>query len=92
MKKKDEGVKDIKNPSRRSFIKKAVVGGVVVASGAGLAKTAASLASKSAANNVNLNDDLRQDNIMMQKRYVLMTKQEKEQMVKMLVNSYKEQA
>lgn len=92
MKKKGEAVKEIKNPSRRGFIKKAVVGGIVVVSGAEIAKTAVSLASKDAANKANLNDGLRQDKIMAQKKYALMTKKEKEQMIKTLVDSYKGQS
>lgn len=82
----------IKNPSRRSFIKKVVVGGIAVTSVAGAAKKVAKLAADDVANKANLNDDLRQDKIMMQKRYALMTKKEKEQMVKTLVDSYKERA
>ncbi|MBI5874854.1 MAG: hypothetical protein HZB81_03250 [Deltaproteobacteria bacterium] len=83
----------IKNPSRRSFIKKVVVGGIAVASVAGAAKKVAKWAAADAANKANLNDNLLQDKIMMQKKYALMTKKEKEQMVKTLVHNYfKEQA
>lgn len=84
--------KGIKNPSRRSFIKKVVVGGIAAASVAGAAKRIAKWAANDAANKANLNDNLRQDKIITQKKYVLMTKKEKEQMVKTLVDSYKEQA
>lgn len=84
--------KGIKNPSRRSFIKKVVVGGIAVASVAGAAKKIAKWAADDAANKANLNDDLRQDKIIMQKKYVLMTKKEKERMIKMFADSYKDQA
>lgn len=92
VKNKDQVVKDIKNPSRRSFIKKAVAGVAAITSFAGIAKIIAGKAAKDAANRANLNDDLRQDKIMTQKKYVLMTKKEKEQMIEMLTDSYKEQA
>lgn len=84
--------KGIKNPSRRSFIKKVVVGGIAVASVAGAAKKIAKWAADDAANKANLNDDLRQNKIIMQKKYVLMTKKEKERMIKMFADSYKDQA
>lgn len=92
MKKKGEAIKDIKNPSRRSFIKKTVIGGIAAVSVAGAAKKIAKWAADDAVNKANLNDNLRQDKIIMEKKYALMTKKEKEQMVKTLVDSYKEQA
>ena len=82
----------VKNPLRRTFIKKAVVGGIAVVSTASLAKKVSSMASADSANKAYLNDDIQQDKIMMQKNYVLMTREEKEQMVKTLADSYKEQA
>lgn len=81
-----------KNLSRRTFIKKAVVGSIAVASTAGLAKKLISMDAEDAANKACLKDELQQDRVVAQQKYVLMTKEEKEQMVQMLVNSYKEQA
>lgn len=87
------GVKpDIQNPSRRSFIKKAVAGVAVTTSVAGIAKIVTGKAAQNAANKANLNDELTQDRIMRQKKYVLMTKEEKERMIKMFVDGCKEQA
>jgi hypothetical protein len=78
--------------TRRTFIKQAVVGGIAVSSTAWLAKVVVAAVSENSSERANLKDNLRQERIMMEKEYALMTKQEKEQLVQMFINSYKEQA
>jgi len=38
------------------------------------------------------NDDIQQEKVMLGKEYVLMTKEEKKEMLQMLIRGYKEQA
>ncbi|MBI5328586.1 MAG: hypothetical protein HZB80_09925 [Deltaproteobacteria bacterium] len=78
--------------ARRAFLKQAVVGGIAVSSTAWLAKTVVAAVSENNSERANLNDNLQQERIMMEKEYALMTKREKKQLVQMFINSYKEQA
>ncbi len=84
-----------RNLSRRGFIKKAVIGGIAVTSVAGLTKMAVSLAEEDAQKKAHLaqiNDEIRQERIMKDKKYVTMTKEEKKNMVQMFVDNYKYEA
>lgn len=77
--------------SRRAFIKTALIGGVAVASGAVIAQKVSSPSPNKNPNNVYSNDDLQQDKLMNDKKYVLMTSKEKEQMVRMFEDEYYKQ-
>lgn len=81
----------VKGLSRRTFIKGAAVGSIAAASVAGIAKLAVSLASSDAENKAYL-EDIRQERLLAQMNYVLMSKGEKEEMVRMFIKSHKEQA
>ncbi|MBI5893370.1 MAG: twin-arginine translocation signal domain-containing protein [Deltaproteobacteria bacterium] len=81
-----------KTLSRRTFIKKAAVGGIAIASAAGIIKAAKTLAEAEAEKReyaAYVHDELQQDKIMKDKKYVLMTKEEKEEMLKMFADNYK---
>ncbi len=81
-----------KNLSRRTFIKTAAVGGIAIASAAGIIKAAKTLAEEEAKKReyaAYANDEMQQDKIMKDKKYVLMTKEEKGKMLKMFADNYK---
>lgn len=78
--------------SRRAFIKTAVIGAVVATSSAGFSKIITSAAPKGMQLRMHTNDDIQQEKIMLRKEYVLMTEEEKNQMLQMLIRDYKEQA
>lgn len=77
--------------SRRAFIKTALIGGVAVASGAAIAKNISSLSPNNNPQSANLDDGLQQERLMKDKEYVLMTRKEKEQMVRMFEDEYYKQ-
>ncbi|MBI5048768.1 MAG: hypothetical protein HZB54_07470 [Deltaproteobacteria bacterium] len=78
--------------ARRAFIKQAVVGGIAVSSVAWLAKAVVATISENTPDMANLKDNLKQERIMLNKEYAVMSKQEKEELVQIFINSYKEQA
>ena len=76
--------------SRRSFIKKSLLLGVAVATTAAVAKKVASVtAPRQDLRGAYLNDELQQDKVMKGKEYVLMTRDEKDQMIQMFEKEYK---
>jgi len=85
-------MKDDKSLTRRTFIKTAVIGTVVATSSAGLSKVITSAAPKAMQPRMHTNDDIQQEKVMLGKEYVLMTKEEKKEMLQMLIRGYKEQA
>lgn len=74
--------------SRRAFIKKTLLLGVAVASTAAVAKKVASVAPRQDLRGAYLKDELQQDLVMKDKQYVLMTTEEKEQMIQMFEKEY----
>ena len=75
--------------SRRSFIKKTLLLGVAVASTAAVAKKVSSVVPRQDIKGAYLNDEVQQDLVMKDKQYVLMTKEEKDQMVQMFEKEYR---
>lgn len=84
--------KNCKDISRRIFVKKAVIAGIAVTSAAGLTKAVSSVVSQNSLGKNSSQDDIQQDKIMFNKKYVLMSEEEKKQTVQILIRSYKEQA
>ena len=78
--------------SRRAFIKKTLLVGVAVASTTAVAKKVASVTPRQDLRGAYLNDDIQQDKVMKGKEYVVMSREEKEQMLQMFVNDYNKQA
>ena len=94
---KKEGQSSQENPavnlSRRHFIKKAVIGGIAAISTASIAKKVVSMESEKTQREAYIKDEFRQDMVLKDKKFVLMTDDEKRQLVDMFVsNYYKEQA
>jgi len=85
-------MKDDKSLTRRTFIKTAVIGAVVATSSAGFSKIITSAVPEGMQPRMHRNDDIQQEKVMMGKEYILMTKEEKEEMLQMLIRGYKEQA
>lgn len=85
-------MKDDKSLTRRTFIKTAVIGTAVATSSAGLSKIITSAAPEGMRPRMHTNDDIQQEKVMLGKEYVLMTEEEKKQMLQMLIKDYKEQA
>lgn len=85
---KKEGV----DHSKRAFLTKALIGGVAVVSTAAIAKKVVSSSSVKDVKGAYLKDEQMQDRVMKDKQYVLMTSEEKEQMVQMFVSDYYKQA
>jgi len=85
-------MKDDKSLTRRTFMKTAVIGAVVATSSAGLSKVITAAAPKAMQPRMHTNDDIQQEKIILGKEYVLMTEEEKKQMLQMLIRDYKEQA
>ena len=85
-------MKDDKSLTRRTFIKTAVIGTAVATSSAGLSKIITSAAPEGMRPGMHTNDDIQQEKVMLGKEYVLMTEEEKKQMLQMLIKDYKEQA
>src|SRR3972149_1346241 len=83
-------MKDDKSLTRRTFIKTAVIGAVVATSSAGLSKVITSAAPKAMQPRMHTNDDIQQEKVMLGKEYVLMPKEEKKEMLQMLIRGYKE--
>ena len=75
--------------SKRAFIKTALIGGIAVASGAVIAKKITSNIPKTKLASAYVDDELQQDRVMKDKEFVVMSKEEKEQMVKTIVSEYK---
>jgi hypothetical protein len=75
--------------SRRVFLKKTLLLGVAVAGTTVVAKKVASVAPRQDLRGAYLNDELQQDKVMKDKQYVLMTREEKDQMVQMFEKEYK---
>lgn len=85
--------KSKKQATRRGFLKKALIAGVAVTATAGIAKkTAKTLLPEGDHQKEYLNDVLPGDKVLAQREYVLMTKSEKEELVKTLESGYKKQA
>lgn len=77
------------NLSRRFFLKKALISGIAVATTAGLAKKVSTLAIPDInPQRLYMNDIIAGDMAMTQKKYILMTKKEKEELVSSLIESY----
>lgn len=74
--------------SKRAFIKTAIIGGVAVAAGAVISKKITSNIPKTKLASAYVDDDLQQDRVMKDKEFVVMSKEEKEQMVKTIVGEY----
>lgn len=100
-KKKDEGLDTLKagvehrlkaHVSRRNFFKKALIAGAVVTAGGAAAKKIVTSLPKGDAQEAYLKDVLPGDSVMAQREYVVMTKGEKEELVKALVENYKKEA
>lgn len=96
--KKEEKAVTIKNTvdnklkartSRRGFIKKALISAVAVTATAGLAKKTASLIPEGNLQDKYLDDVLPGDKILAKREYVLMTKEEKEELIKTFADNYK---
>ena len=77
------------SPARRKFLKKATIGGLAVASTAGIAKKVADVTSKVDVKKAYLNDVLPGDKVWKKRKYVTMTEAEKNQMVQMFTENYK---
>lgn len=75
--------------SRRAFMKKALLTGIAVATTAAITKKVVEAVPKHDLRDAYLNDDLQQDKVMKDKKYVLMTTEEKEQLVQTLVSEYR---
>jgi len=86
------GIKNDTDFSRRAFIKKTLLIGVAVASTAAVAKKVASVTPRQDLRGAYLNDEIQQDKVMKGKEYVVMSKEEKEQMLQMFANDYNKQA
>ncbi|MDO8445177.1 MAG: hypothetical protein Q7T53_03575 [Deltaproteobacteria bacterium] len=82
------GIKNGTDFSRRAFIKKTLLIGVAVASTAAVAKKVASVTPRQDLRGAYLNDEIQQDKVMKGKEYVVMSKEEKEQMLQMFVKEY----
>ncbi|MBZ0220941.1 MAG: hypothetical protein K8I01_10990 [Candidatus Methylomirabilis sp.] len=70
--------------SRRGFLSKAVVAGVAVAATAGLAKKTGDLIFKEDHQKAYLDDVLPGDSVLASRQYVVMTKEEKKDLLKRL--------
>ena len=77
------------SPVRRNFLKKAALGGLAVASTAGIAKKVVDVTSKVDVRKAYLNDVLPGDKVWKKRKYVTMTEAEKNQMVQMFAEDYK---
>ena len=87
---KDSGVKkEGMDFSKRAFLKTALMGGIAVVSGAVIAKKIASNIPNADLKSAYVDDELQQDRVMRDKEFVLMSREEKEQMVKMFASEYK---
>lgn len=89
-----EDKKESVDYSKRAFMKKALIGGIAAVSTAAVAKKLISseAAGKKNTQKAYVNDELMQDKIMKDKQFVLMTREEKDQMVQMFVSDYNKQA
>lgn len=74
--------------SKRAFIKTALIGGIAVASGAVIAKKIASNIPNTGLTKASISDEVQQDRVMKDKEFVVMSREEKDQMVKMFVSEY----
>jgi len=75
--------------SRRIFLKKALISGVAMATTVSLAKKVSTLAIPDLnPQKLNMNDVIAGDIAMAQKKYILMTKREKEDLVQFFVENY----
>lgn len=77
-----------KQSSRRDFIRKALFSGIAVAATAGLAKKTVSVISEGDNQQRYLDDILPGDGILSRSRYTVMSREEKETLVKMFSDSY----
>lgn len=78
--------------SRRGFIKKAVLAGIAVTATAGLAKKTSDVLLKEDFQKLYMNDVLPGDKELASRQYVLMTRGEKEALVKTLIENHKDKA
>lgn len=76
--------------SRRRFVKGALVGGIAVATSGGLTKVATQLTGADAIN-MPYPNDIQQERLLKAREYVLMTGEEKEELVQQFVDNYKTQ-
>jgi len=74
--------------SKRAFLKTALIGGIAVASGSMIAKKISSNMPKADLKSAYVDDEIQQDKAMKGKEYVLMSKEEKDQMVQMFASEY----
>lgn len=87
--------------SRRRFIKGALVGGIAVSTSGGLTRMVTGLTGVDALNlytkgfgvgvDMPYPDDLHQERIMKGKKYVMMTDEEKKEMIEFFTNNYNKQ-
>ncbi|MBI5286499.1 MAG: hypothetical protein HY878_02775 [Deltaproteobacteria bacterium] len=74
--------------SKRTFIKQTLIGGAAIASSAGLSKLIISTAVPLYPQWMYMNDLTAADMILMQRQYVVMSKEEKDQMIRMFIENY----
>lgn len=75
--------------SRRGFLSKAIVAGVAVTATAGLAKKTSEVLLKEDFQKAYLNDVLSGDSVLASRQYVLMSKEEKAELLKRLFQFHK---
>ncbi len=78
--------------SRRDFFKKAAIGGVSIAGAAGVVKLADSAKTERDLQAAYLRDVASGDRILQEREYVVMTAKEKEDMVRMFEENYRQEA
>ncbi len=97
MDKKDKGLtspaaienKAAAQTSRRGFLSKAIVAGVAVTATAGIAKKTSEVLLKEDFQKAYLKDVLSGDNVLASRQYVLMSKEEKAELLKRLFQFHK---
>ncbi len=77
--------------SRRSFLKKAAIGGLALSATAAAAQKVVSVASEVDVKNAYLKDILPGDKVWQGREYVTMTESEKNQLVQRLTQNYKKE-
>ncbi len=88
---KQQTEKDGKVAARRGFFFYMAVGGASVASVIGLGKFADTVIPENIAQEAYRKDVLVGDRVLAEKEYVLMTEQEKQELVRMFVDNYKKE-
>jgi len=76
--------------SRRRFIKGALVGGIAVATSGGLTRVVTGLTGTDAVN-IPYPNDIQQERLLKAREYVVMTEEEKEELIQQFINNYKTQ-